>query len=161
MIGDAIGLGIRLFESSTAKHKVMILLTDGADTGSRVPPEVAARISAERGITVHAVAIGDPKTSGTDKIDSKSLQSIATIAGGRFAAGQNLEQLREIYQALNVLEKQELTLLSHRRKHPLYFWPLGLAVLLGFAACVWSLRGGLPRERDATEVPVEEGVSHA
>ena len=37
-LGDAIGLGIRLFENSEVPTKTIIALTDGNDTGSAVPP---------------------------------------------------------------------------------------------------------------------------
>ena len=45
-IGDAIGLGVKLFDEQKTKHKVMILVTDGNDTASRMPPEKAAEIAA-------------------------------------------------------------------------------------------------------------------
>ena len=43
--GDAIGLGITLFESSEVEERVMIALTDGNDTGSKIPPAEAAKIA--------------------------------------------------------------------------------------------------------------------
>ena len=64
MIGDAIGLAIKLFEESPAKQKVVVLLTDGNDTGSRVPPTKAAEIAKSDGITIHTVGIGDPGHQG-------------------------------------------------------------------------------------------------
>jgi Ca-activated chloride channel homolog len=39
VIGDSIGLAIKTFETSKAQQKLVILLTDGNDTASRVPPE--------------------------------------------------------------------------------------------------------------------------
>src|SRR5262249_14305415 len=41
-LGDAIGLAITRFEKSNTPQRVLIALTDGNDTGSRVPPERAA-----------------------------------------------------------------------------------------------------------------------
>src|SRR6201999_2479442 len=57
MIGDAIGLAIKEFEKSEAKQRVLILLTDGNDTGSRMPPRKAAEIASQKGITIHVVAM--------------------------------------------------------------------------------------------------------
>jgi Mg-chelatase subunit ChlD len=54
-IGEAIGLAIKHFESSKSEHRVVVLLTDGNDTGSKVPPKKAAEIASQRGITVHSV----------------------------------------------------------------------------------------------------------
>ena len=44
-IGDTIGLAIKTLEKSTAKQKLLILLTDGNDTASRVPPEHAVFVA--------------------------------------------------------------------------------------------------------------------
>ena len=51
--GDAIGLAITLFGRSFTKEKVLIALTDGNDTSSKVPPAKAAEIAAEKGIKIY------------------------------------------------------------------------------------------------------------
>jgi von Willebrand factor type A domain len=43
MIGDAIGLAVRVFDESKAPQRTLVLLTDGRDTGSRVPPGQGGR----------------------------------------------------------------------------------------------------------------------
>jgi len=58
--GDAIGLGITLFERSEVEHRVMIALTDGNDTGSKVPPPQAAKIAKDNDIVIHVIGVGDP-----------------------------------------------------------------------------------------------------
>lgn len=136
MIGDAIGLGIRVFEGSRAKAKVMILLTDGADTGSRIPPDTAARIAGERGITVHTIAIGTPAASGSDKVDTAALKNIAQATGGRAALASRLDELLAVYAELDAIEAVNHTRLAHRTRHPLFHWPLGLALALLLA---WHL----------------------
>ncbi len=50
--GDAIGLAITLFERSEVEERVIIALTDGNDTGSRVPPSEAARIARNNDIKI-------------------------------------------------------------------------------------------------------------
>ena len=65
MIGDAIGLGISVFEKSNLEERTMILLTDGNDSGSKVPPENAARIAADYSITIHTIAVGSPEATAT------------------------------------------------------------------------------------------------
>lgn len=132
-IGDALGLGVKLFDEQKTKHKVMILVTDGNDTASRMPPEKAAEIAGARGITVHTVAIGDPAARGQDKVDVPALQSIAATTRGRFFLGSDQRALTAIYTELDALEKQDFETLSYRPKHPLFQWPLGAALLLLFA----------------------------
>ncbi len=83
-IGDAIGLGIRMLDAADERDKVMILLTDGNDTGSAVPPPRAAELAAAHHITVHTIGIGDPRASGEDRVDFGALQAIARATGGSF-----------------------------------------------------------------------------
>jgi Ca-activated chloride channel homolog len=129
-IGDAIGLAIKLFDSSDAKQKVMIVLSDGNDTGSKIPPETAATIAKQRGVTMHAVAIGDPATRGNERVQLANLQAIARIGQGSFALGTDQRQLAAIYRRLDALEKQDFQTLSYRARHPLFQWPLAIAVAL-------------------------------
>jgi Ca-activated chloride channel family protein len=147
-IGDAIGLAIKLFGVSDAKHKVMIVLSDGNDTGSKIPPDTAATIANRRGVTMHAVAIGDPATRGNEKVQLATLQDIARIGHGIFALGTDQRQLAGIYQRLDALEKQDFQTLSYRARPPLFQWPLGLAVLLlGFLHLVLMLNATWRRLR--------------
>ena len=86
-LGDAIGLGIRLFENSDVPTKTIIALTDGNDTDSAVPPAEAARVAKDREITIHTVAMGDPATVGEEKLDQESLKAMANTTGGDFLPG--------------------------------------------------------------------------
>jgi Ca-activated chloride channel homolog len=146
-IGDAIGLGVKLFDEQKTKHKVMIVLTDGNDTASKMPPEKAVEIAAARGITVHAVGIGDPAAKGQDKVDVPALQAIAAKTRGRFFLGSDQRALAAIYTELDKLEKQDFQTLSYRPKHPLFQWPLAVAVLLLFALHLGNGLAALLRSR--------------
>jgi Ca-activated chloride channel family protein len=130
MLGDAIGLAIKLFEESKAKQKVVVLLTDGNDTGSRVPPTKAAEIARSHGITIHTVGIGDPATRGADIVDSGTLKAVAEETGGATFMALDRVQLEGIYKKLDEIEKVELQTASYRPRRPLFQWPLGAAVLL-------------------------------
>lgn len=130
MIGDAIGLGIKLFEKSKAKEKVLILLTDGNDTGSVIPPSKAASIAKQHDIVIYTIAIGNPNTGGGEKVDLRELQSIAAATGGQFFRGEDRASLEEIYRTLDKLTPENFESLSYRPKTPLYQWPLGAAIFL-------------------------------
>ena len=53
--GDAIGLAISVFEQSETENRVLIVLTDGNDTASRVPPVDAAKVAATYNIKIWLV----------------------------------------------------------------------------------------------------------
>lgn len=129
-IGDAIGLGIRMLDAARERDKVMILLTDGNDTASAVPPPRAARLAASHHIVVHTIGIGDPQASGEDRVDFDALQAIANATGGRFFRAGDLTALQEVYAELDRLTPQEVNTLRHQPKHE-YFWaPLAAALAL-------------------------------
>jgi Ca-activated chloride channel homolog len=143
MIGDAIGLAIKEFGNSKAPDKVLVLLTDGNDTGSRMPPAKAAEIAKQKGIKIHVVAIGDPKATGEDKVDVPLMRTIAESTGGRFFLGQDQKQLENAYSVLDAITPQNFKTLSYRPKHQLFLYPLGASALLlvGFqiVMLIWSL----------------------
>ena len=94
-LGDAIGLGITLFERSELEDKVLIALTDGNDTGSKVPPTEAAGIAADKGIVIHTIGVGDPTAAGEEKFDEQTLKDVASKTGGRyFYAGNRVALVR-------------------------------------------------------------------
>jgi Ca-activated chloride channel homolog len=132
-IGDAIGLALKHFESSTSEHRVVVLLTDGNDTGSKVPPRKAAEIASQRGISIHTVAVGDPKAAGEEKMDIESLQAISTATKGSFFRADDRAQLDTIYRKLDEIEPEKIKTISYRPRYALFQWPAG-AVLVTLLA---------------------------
>ncbi|MBR1190386.1 VWA domain-containing protein [Bradyrhizobium sp. AUGA SZCCT0160] len=132
-IGDTIGLAIKTLETSTAKQKLLILLTDGNDTASRVPPEHAADIAHQKGVVVYTIGVGDPAASGENRVDLGVLQSVAAMTDGRFFRAEDGAQLQAVYTDIERLAPAKLQTLSWRPKLPLFQWPLGAAVVLGLA----------------------------
>jgi Ca-activated chloride channel homolog len=139
MIGDAIGLAIKQFDNSDAKQKLMILLTDGNDTGSRMPPRKAAEIASQRGITIHVVGIGDPHATGEDKVDYAALSDIAKATGGQLFHGQNRDELEKAYATLDAITPQNFKTLSYQPKTELFMIPLGAGVILFTAYHILTL----------------------
>jgi Ca-activated chloride channel homolog len=136
MIGDAIGLAIKQFNASEAKQRVLILLTDGNDTGSRMPPRRAAEIAKQNNITIHVVGLGDPRATGEDKVDYAALNQIAKATGGQVFHGENRVELEKAYDALDKITPQNFKTLSYQPRRELFMYPLGavLALLVGYNA---------------------------
>lgn len=131
MMGDAIGLALNVFENSKTKERVLIVLTDGNDTESQVPPIKAAEIARDRDITIHTVAMGDPTSVDEEKLDEETLKAMSQITGGSYFHGSDRKELEEIYRKLDELETRKIETISHRPKHDLYHWPLGIFFVLG------------------------------
>ena len=128
VFGDAIGLSIKLFEETEAKNRVLIILTDGNDTGSKVPPVDAAKVAESFGIKIYTIAIGDPGTTGEKALDVKTLERVASITGGAYFQALDRQQLQQAYQSISELEPEEFESLSYSPKLSLHYLPL--AVLL-------------------------------
>jgi len=130
MLGDAMGLAINLFERSEVDERVLIVLTDGNDTGSLVPPERAAEIARDNGVVVHTIAIGNPAAVGEQALDEKTLENIATTTGGGYFHANDREELEEIYAHLDEINPRQVETQSYRPLTELYAWPLAAAMLL-------------------------------
>ena len=130
MLGDAIGVAIQMFERSEVEERVLIVLTDGNDTGSMVPPARAAEIARDNGVTIYPIAMGDPQAAGEQALDEVTLEEIAITTGGEYFHADDREELERIYQTLDQLNPKQVESLSYRPEHELYFWPLGLAIIL-------------------------------
>jgi len=140
-IGDTIGLAIKTLEKSTAKQKLLILLTDGNDTASRVPPEHAADIAHQNGVVVYTIGVGDPAASGENRVDLSVLRNVASTTQGQFFRAEDGAQLEAIYADIDKLAPAKLDTLSWRPKLPLFQWPLGAAVILALALWLALLAG--------------------
>jgi Ca-activated chloride channel family protein len=149
MLGDAIGVAIQLFERSKVEERVLIVLTDGNDTGSMVPPLRAAEIAQDNGVTIYTIAMGDPEAAGEQALDEVTLKAVADATGGQYFHAADRQDLERIYQTLDQLNPRQVESLSYRPERELFFWPLGFAIVLsllffGFA----ELRAGLNTRRD-------------
>jgi Ca-activated chloride channel family protein len=130
-IGDAIGLAIRTFEAREVEQRLLILLSDGADTGSRMSPLNAAEIARTKGVEIHTIAVGDPNAVGDNRVDIETLADIADRTGGSTFFASDLEALAEVYARIDTLAPRLVEELSYRPRTPLASWFLGLAAGLG------------------------------
>ena len=139
-IGDAIGLSIKRLRDRPAESRLLILLTDGANTAG-TDPRAAADIAAEANIRIHTVGVGSDSrvVSGlfgqrrtvnpSADLDEDTLQYIADKTGGQYFRARNPNELINIYAQLDALEPvpEEQTF---RPTRSLFHWPLVLAILL-------------------------------
>ncbi|MCV9965226.1 VWA domain-containing protein [Pararhizobium sp. BT-229] len=147
--GDAIGLAIKMFDKTTVPERVLIALTDGNDTASKMPPAKAAQIAKQKNVVIHTVGIGDPTATGEDKLDTATLQKVATETGGRYFFGGDQTQLTAIYDTLDRITPHDQKNLSWRPRVELFHWPLGAAIAVLSAYYVFSGLLGLLRRRAA------------
>ncbi len=138
-LGDAIGLAIRAFESSTVEDRVLILLTDGNDTASTMTPINAAEIARQNGIQIHTIGIGDESARGEDRVDFTALATVAERTGGTFSKAEDEQSLMGIYAAIDAATQADVRTETWRPRTSLVHWPAGavvLLMLLGYAVAL-------------------------
>ncbi|MGF1694494.1 VWA domain-containing protein [Vibrio lamellibrachiae] len=128
-IGDAIGLSIKVFEQEQTSNPVLVLISDGNDTVSRLSPTEAATVASKYGIKIHTVAMGNPKAEGDYRVDVEALRQVAKITGGESFQAQNRVELERIYEAINQLEPTKYEGKSYRPKISLHYIPLAFYLL--------------------------------
>ncbi len=145
-IGDAIGLAVKRLNNQQATSRVLILLTDGANTAGEVSPLQAAELAADAHLKIYTIGIGADemlartlfgyrKVNPSRDLDEKTLTLIAQKTGGQYFRARNTEELEKIYQILDQLEPVEKDSHYFRPLTELYPYPLALALLLsGFIA---------------------------
>lgn len=150
--GDAIGLAIKLFQENDSDNRVLIILTDGNDTGSMVPPVDAAKVAASENIRIYTIAIGDPASVGEEALDIETLKRVSDVTGGAYFQALDRVELESAYQAIGELEPELYETISFRPKESLHWIPIGAALILylvyhGIAA--WQSRSQAETARAA------------
>ncbi|PCJ31545.1 MAG: BatB protein [Moraxellaceae bacterium] len=165
-IGDAIGLALKRLKDRPAKSKVLILLTDGANTAGQIAPIQAAKLAAEKQLKIYTIGVGademvTPGMFGSGfgsrrinpslDLDEEVLTSIAEITGGQYYRARNTEDLRHIYDLLDELEPTEANPETFRPVQSLFYWPLGLAMLLTFAIAIHSIIRSASKQKHVSQ----------
>jgi len=150
--GKAITKGVGMFDKDTIKTKVMLLLTDGIDSGDDVLPLDAADLAQKDSIIIYTIGIGDPGKEGTD-LDEKTLQEIAELTGGQYFLAKDEDRLAEIYDEVDKLEPIEYEEMENRPVTLLYYYPLGAAlgllILSALLGASIQLIKGLTRKEES------------
>ncbi|MEZ5571844.1 MAG: VWA domain-containing protein [Halioglobus sp.] len=137
-IGDAIGLAMRNFETSQAKQKMLILVTDGSDNASRLPAIEAAKVAATQGVTIYTIAIGDPaRQSGVDKVDVATLKRVAEVTGGKSYVAIDSQSLQTVLTDLNQIQPSAYDSTTSRPKTLLYPWIIAPLFMLYLLLWLW------------------------
>jgi Ca-activated chloride channel family protein len=148
-LGDAIGLAIRTFEASDIEQRLLILLSDGTDTASRMSPVNAAEIAQGEGVEIFTIGVGDPEATGEDTVDLATLQDVASRTGGEYFFAADETGLAEVYSRIDALAPREVETLSYRPRQSLAYVPLALAALIGIGTLGVLHLGGGRRLREA------------
>lgn len=155
-IGSAIAASVNRLRLTTAKSKVVILLTDGVNNTGKIQPLAAAEAAKAMGVKIYTVGVGvrgDAPIPVHDAVgnirlimakvdvDEKTLQAVAEGTGGKFYRATDTDSLQKIYEQINQFEKSAQTVQRFERTEELYPWVLIPAVaILGFSLMLQHTR---------------------
>jgi Ca-activated chloride channel homolog len=141
-IGSGLATSVDRLRSSTAKSKVVILMTDGVNNGGLIDPNTAKDIAKTFNIKVYTVGIGTEGYAPTPvntplgvvmqnqkvEIDEKLLTQIADETGGKYYRAKDNKSLQNIYSEIDKLEKSKVEITTYERFTE-KFYPLVFAAL--------------------------------
>lgn len=122
-IGVALATACNRLRESSAKSRIVVLLTDGENNAGGIDPPTAAKVARALGIKVYSIGVGttgvvpvpvDDPVFGTRvipmevRLDEQALRMIAETTDGQFFYATNTEELREIYDRIDELEKTRI-----------------------------------------------------
>ncbi|MFN0158197.1 MAG: vWA domain-containing protein [Bacteroidota bacterium] len=150
-IGAAIQRAMESFSLEEPSTKVLVIITDGENTDGDAFE--AAEEASKKGVLIYAVGMGSPSGSPiplynaagqqvdfkrdqsgsvvVTKLDEASLERIAVMGGGKYYRGTNSQnELDEIYDSINELEKRELGTRQFTDYEDRFQWFIGVGILL-------------------------------
>lgn len=132
-IGDAIGLAVKRLKERPRDSRVLILLTDGANTAGEVDPLQAASLAKDAGLKIYTIGVGADRmqvdsffgsrtVNPSSDLDEKTLSEIANLTGGKYFRARNTEGLEQIYRQLDQIEPIKSDSEIFRPKRQLFHW---------------------------------------
>lgn len=118
---DSLAMAVNILKSSKAKSKIVILLSDGEDNSSKIPLEVVVKLLKKYDIKVYCVGIGN-----SNKI---ILNHISQETKGKSYIANSKDDLIQIYEEIDTLEKSKIESNKITLKEYLFFYPLFLATI--------------------------------
>jgi Ca-activated chloride channel family protein len=151
-IGDAIGLAVKRLRNREESNRVLILLTDGANTAGAVQPLEAAELAQREGLKIYTIGVGADemmiqglfgmrRVNPSSDLDEDTLKAIAEQTGGQYFRARDTQQLDQIYRILDELEPIENDPMQFRPKKALYYWPLSIAFIILSTIFMLRLKG--------------------
>jgi Ca-activated chloride channel family protein len=117
---DSIARSVNILKEQKAKSNVIIVLSDGEDTASKIPLKVVIKLLKKYNIKAYTIGIG---SSNKYVLNQISIQSNA-----KAYTAYSKDDLIAIYEDINKLEKSKIDQNKIVLKDYLFFYPLFFAI---------------------------------
>ncbi len=146
-VGSAISSSLGRLKDSSAKSKIIILLTDGINNAGKISPLEAAEAAKALGIKIYTIGAGSigpvpyPVRDMWGRIfyenveislDEGTLKKIASETNGKYFRAADTESLQKIYNEIDAMEKTKIEEKNYREYKELFpvFLVPGLIMLM-------------------------------
>jgi len=152
-IGTALAVSTNRLRRLSAKSRIIILLTDGANNSGKISPIAAAEAAAAYNIKVYTIGVGregDVPYPLVDKagnvvldrkgrkrvqylpsdLDEETLREIAQKTDGQFYRATDTRSLQKIYTEIDQLEKSDVKMKYRAAFADKFFWPALFGLIL-------------------------------
>jgi len=121
-IGDAIMQSLRTLSFGEAKHKAVILITDGRHNAGKTSPKEAVEEAKASNVRIYTIGIGQKSD-----YDAALLETMAKETRGKSYSAASAETLKEVFDEISALEPSQIRGETYLNKRLLIFLPLLLA----------------------------------
>lgn len=151
-ISQALLASLTQLMESSREPRVVVLLSDGAHNGIRVPPLEAARAAQALGVRVHGISIlgsedrarmargaSGRRTSRPGGSERTALEGVSALTGGEYFRATDAAALDSIYRVVNAIEASAEEIRIREERHSRR--AVVLFLVLAFVAGEALLRG--------------------
>ena len=169
-IGDGIGLAVKRLRDRPEESRVLILLTDGANTAGEVAPLKAAELAKTIGLKIYTIGVGADvmevqsffgtrRVNPSADLDEETLTKVAAITGGAYFRAKDTKGLEEIYEKLDALEPTLHDAETMRPEKALFYWPLGFCIFFLIIYGLFQTQISTSFRRNVTSAPSNQSKS--
>ena len=119
---DSLASSVNLLKNSQATSKIIILLTDGEDTASRIPLTIIEKLIKKYNIKLYTIGIGES--------NKHLLNRLITFNQGKAFYASSKQTLNTIYEEINQLETSKINNHTIIHKYYLYHYFVFLSLFL-------------------------------
>ena len=160
-IGSALASAANRLKNKQSKSKIIVLLTDGDENITTIPPTTAAEAAKTLGIKIYTIAAGTNGKAPYPQIDrfynyirdfygnkvyqnrdvsveEGQLRKVAEIGGGKFFVATETNALNNIFAEIDKLEKTEVKMKRKTDWKDIFQWFIGAGAALAALHALFS-----------------------
>lgn len=141
MLSTALITALSRLKHSHAKSKIIIVLTDGQPSDGDMSPDTVIEVARHMGVKIYTIGIGYDQPRRVQHsifgavvmpatIDNTLLKKIAGQTSGQYFVAHNAGEMHAIYEAIDRLEKSEITAPLFSKQYELGFIGILIAISL-------------------------------